>query len=401
MLPVTPDKLHAVPDGKTTQPSKTDEPTHSARPSFAEAKSARHKARLAGMHPNYWYPIEWSKAVKRGKIVEAVWWEQNIAVYRTQEGEVRAAENRCAHRQIKLTMGQVKNCNLVCIYHGWSYDKDGRLVDMKHDHFGKKLPVISIRAYPVQERYGIIWIWPGDPKLAEQVPLPEISVAEGPDKWAHVHFDYTWKAHHYMVMDNLCNLTHLYVHGKWVPYDETTLGPHKLEGDRLELEWHHTLRKDPVAYGVYKKVFGKDTDPSISDTKMIYDYPYQRALSNDRILSTNFMCPIDAGHTRVFTIQYWKAPRVPLTKFSLPYAVMQKVWARAVTPITKEVFRQDGETVEGEQAAVMGEHFYAPMPEPNPSVRLFERLAIERWETARAEKAGQEPKLTTRIKKLY
>ena len=66
----------------------------------------------------------------------------------------RAVENRCAHRQIKLTIGHVKKCDLVCIYHGWSYDEHGRLVDMKHDHFGKKLPVLSIRSYPVRERYG-------------------------------------------------------------------------------------------------------------------------------------------------------------------------------------------------------------------------------------------------------
>jgi phenylpropionate dioxygenase-like ring-hydroxylating dioxygenase large terminal subunit len=375
--------------------------TDSGRPSFSEAKSARHKARLSGMHPNYWYPIEWSKSVRPGKIVEATWWGEAIAVYRTREGDVRATENRCPHRQIKLSMGHVKDCKLVCIYHGWTFDAEGKLVEMKHDNFGKKLPVINIRTYPVRERYGIIWIWPGDPKLADAVPLPEISVAEGANKWAHLAFDFTWKAHHYMVMDNLCNLTHLYVHGKWVPYDVTTLGPHKLEGDRIELEWHHTLRKDPLVYGVYKKVFGKPETPERSDTKMVYDYPYQRVLSNDRILSTNFMCPIDAGHTRVFTIQYWKAPKIPLTRVSVPRALMQEGWARAVLPIAKEIFRQDGATVEGEQDAVMGEHFNAPMPEPNPSVRLFERLSIERWETWLAEKSGQAPKLTTRVKKLY
>lgn len=389
-----------MPDGKAPKSSEASAPQTRTRPGFSEATSARHKARLAGMHPNYWYPIEWSKAVKRGKVVEAKWWGDSIAVYRTEEGEVRAAENRCAHRQIKLTLGQVKDCKLVCLYHGWTYDKDGRLVEMKHDNFNKKLPVISIRAYPVQERYGVIWIWPGDPKLAEQVPLPEISVAEGPDKWAHVAFDYIWKAHHYMVMDNLCNLTHLYVHGKWVPYDITKLGPHKLEGDRIELEWHHTLRKDPIVFRVYKRVFGKAGAPEASDTKMIFDYPYQRALSNDRILSTNFMCPIDAGHTRVFTLQYWKAPKIPFLPLHVPYAAMQGLWTKAITPITREIFRQDGATVEGEQAAVMGDHFFQPMPEPNPSVRLFERLTIERWETALAEAAGQAPKLTTRVKKL-
>jgi len=53
---------------------------------------------------------------------------------------------------------------------------------------------------------------------------------------------------------------------------------------------------------------------------------------------------------------------------------MQRVVAPLIKPITMETFRQDGDTVEGEQRAVMGEHFDKPMPEPNPSVRLFERV---------------------------
>jgi phenylpropionate dioxygenase-like ring-hydroxylating dioxygenase large terminal subunit len=252
---------------------------------------------------------------------------------------------------------------------------------MKHDHFGKKLPVLSVRAYPVRERYGLIWGFMGDPALAERVPLVEIEYGDGKDAWAALRFDYTWRAHHYMVIDNLCNLTHLYVHGKWVPYDETTLAHHSLEGDRLELHWHHTLRRDPGLYPIYKAVFGAAGARETSDTRMIYDYPYQRALSNGRIRSCNFMLPEDPNRTRVFSVQFWKAPQLPVIARSVPRVVMQRMWAPTIRPVTKEIFRQDGVTVEGEQDAIMGEHFDKPVPEPNPSVRLFERLTIERWQT--------------------
>jgi phenylpropionate dioxygenase-like ring-hydroxylating dioxygenase large terminal subunit len=370
-----------------------------ALPSFSEAKAARHKARLAGMNPNYWYPLEWSSRVKRGQSKEAVFWGQSIAIYRGEDNVARAVENRCAHRQIKLTIGHVRGCNMVCLYHGWVYDQQGRLVDMKHDHFGKKLPVINIRAYPVRERYGVIWGFMGDPALAERVPLPEIEFGEGEGSWAAIRFDYTWRAHHYMVIDNLCNLTHLYVHGKWVPYDKTTLAHHSLEGDRLELRWHHTLRRDPGLWWVYKRVFGSAEDCTISDTQMIYDYPYQRALSNGRVRSTNFMLPIDPGHTRVFSIQFWKRLR-PLG-IPLPRLLMQHLWGPAIKPVTMEIFRQDGATVEGEQDAVMGEHFDKPMPEPNPSVKLFESLTIERWQ-AHLDDLGESrtPEVCTRVKTL-
>lgn len=384
----------AMADGQPTEPTR-----YSRLPSFAEAKAARHKARLAGMNPNYWYPLEWSAALGRGKTMEAVFWGESIALYRGEDGRVRAIENRCAHRQIKLTMGHVKGCNLVCLYHGWVYDEAGKLVDMKHDHFGKKLPVLHVRSYPVRERYGVIWGFMGAPELAELVPLPEIEFGDGDDAWTAIRFDYTWRAHHYMVIDNLCNLTHLYVHGKWVPYDQTTLAHHSLEGDRLELVWKHTLRHDPGMYWIYERVFGAAADRSTSETHMIYDYPYQRALSNGRIRSSNFMLPIDPGHTRVFSIQFWKQLR-PLG-IPLPRLLMKHLWAPAIRPVTKEIFRQDGATVEGEQEAVMGEHFDKPMPEPNPSVKLFENLTIERWATHLDDVAqGRAPTPNTRVKQL-
>ncbi|WP_106092986.1 Rieske 2Fe-2S domain-containing protein [Enhygromyxa salina] len=389
-------------DGHSRDPSAgAQEPAHARLPSFATATATRHRARLAGMNPNYWYPLEWSDAVKPGDVVETRFWGQSIALYRGTDGRARAVENRCAHRQIKLTMGHVRECELVCLYHGWSYDEGGRLVDMKHDHFGKKLPVLSIRAYPVRERYGLIWGYMGEPAAAERVPLVEIEHGDGEDSWAAIRFDYTWKAHHYMVIDNLCNLTHLYVHGRWVPYDQTTLTHHSLDGDRLELNWHHTLRRDPGLYGVYKQVFGSPGSRETSETHMVYDYPYQRALSNDRIRSCNFMLPQAPDRTRVFSVQFWKAPQLPVLGRPVPRALMSKLWAPAVRPVTKEIFRQDGATVEGEQDAIMGEHFDRPIPELNPSVRLFERLTIERWQAhldapAHAGDAG----LCTRVKRL-
>ena len=354
------------------------------------------------MNPNYWYPLEWSAALGREQVRETRFWGQSLAIFRGADGVVRALENRCAHRQLKLSEGHVRGCNLACMYHGWTYDQAGTLVDMQHDHFGGRLPVVRIASYPVRERYGLIWGFMGDARHADAVPLPEIAKSEGPDAWASIRFDYTWRAHHHMVIDNLCNLTHLYVHGKWVPYDETRLAEHRLVDERIELLWTHTLRRDFAVYPLYRRIFGTPGDRGSSLTHMVYDYPYQRALTNDRVRSCNFMLPMDADHTRVFSIQYWRAPEIPLLRRPVPRRLMQGLWAPAIRPWTKEIFRQDGATVEGEHAAVFGEHFDKPMPEPNPSVRLFERLSIDRWQAHLDDgaAAGHEPGLNTAIKRL-
>ena len=136
-----------------------------SRTPFEQASLVRHKARLAGMNPNYWYPLEWSDRLAPGDTAETMFWGESIALFRGEDGRARALENRCAHRQIKLTLGHVRGCDLVCLYHGWRYDEEGHLVEMKHDNFGKKLPVISIRSYPTRERYGVIWGFMGNPQM--------------------------------------------------------------------------------------------------------------------------------------------------------------------------------------------------------------------------------------------
>jgi phenylpropionate dioxygenase-like ring-hydroxylating dioxygenase large terminal subunit len=44
-----------------------------------------------------------------------------VALFRLSDGRLGAIENRCAHRQLKLSVGQVQGCTLTCRYHGWAY----------------------------------------------------------------------------------------------------------------------------------------------------------------------------------------------------------------------------------------------------------------------------------------
>jgi len=341
--------------------------------------SLARRAREAGMNPNHWYPAAFSKEVKRKKLIDVTFMGESIAVYRGEDGTVAAVENRCPHRQIKLSHGTVEGCNAVCIYHGWTFNPEGKLVGTKHDDFGKKLPVIKVRSYPVRERYGIVWFFPGDPKLAKVTPLVEIPHTE---EWASVQFAFTWAAHHSMIIDNLCNLTHLWVHGSWVPYANAVLADSSAVADKLTLSWEHELRRD-LLHPFSSPVFRRDANSNLSDTFMIYDYPYQSALSNERIRSTNFMLPIDETHTRVFTYQLWKPPR------GISKRLFQNTAVRVLRPIAKEIFRQDGFTVEEEQKSYFI-HGERPFPEPNPMVKRFNELSVRKWEDHLAyQKTGQ------------
>src|SRR4051812_48745774 len=172
-------------------------------PDFAHASNLRQKARAAGLDPNYWYPVELDRALAAGQVVEVTFWKRSIALFRDREGAVHAIENRCVHRQLKLSKGEVQGCRLVCLYHGWTYDGDGKVVDIPHDLFGRDLPKFRVPSYPVQIRYGLIWIFPGDRALADVRRIPDIPELEGPDRWACEPIALSWRAHHSMIIDNV------------------------------------------------------------------------------------------------------------------------------------------------------------------------------------------------------
>jgi len=77
-------------------------------PDYTAAKTQRQKQRAAGLHPDYWYPALWSPELAAGEVKEVVFWKRSFAIFRGEDGVVRALENRCAHRQLKLSLGNVE-----------------------------------------------------------------------------------------------------------------------------------------------------------------------------------------------------------------------------------------------------------------------------------------------------
>ena len=67
--------------------------------------------RRVDSHPDHWYPLAWSEEVKPGKVVARRLMGEPVAIYRSTPrsgaGRLFALEDRCAHRQVPLSMGVV------------------------------------------------------------------------------------------------------------------------------------------------------------------------------------------------------------------------------------------------------------------------------------------------------
>ena len=266
-------------------------------PAFEDARNLRQKVRAAGLDPDHWYAVEYDQAIRPGQVVATRFWGQPIAVYRGTDGRLRALEDRCAHRQLQLSLGEVTGCVLTCAYHGWSYDEDGALAGIPHDRCGRPMPSLRIRAYPVQSRYGLVWLFPGDPASAPLRPLPEVPELEGRDPWAYVPHSFTWRAHHSMVIDNLCDLTHAHLHRSFPSFQPGRLLSSQAEPDRVVMRYE--AKVGPL-------VGARSVRPS--ELEICYDYPYHRARFEwsgigGRITYWTFLLPLDADdHPRLFRV---------------------------------------------------------------------------------------------------
>src|ERR1700722_9445735 len=121
--------------------------------------------RRVGAHPDFWYPLAWGDELKKGRTLGRHFAGEPIVLYRGQNGQAYALEDRCAHRQVPLHLGGGGANHLKCHYHGWSYDGGGQCVDVPY--LGKERLPNGVRSYPVHEVDNLIFVFPGDAALAE------------------------------------------------------------------------------------------------------------------------------------------------------------------------------------------------------------------------------------------
>lgn len=166
--------------------------------------------RATGIHRDHWYPLARSHKLKPGKTLAASFAGEPVVLIRTKSGELYALEDRCAHRQVPLSAGVVEGDRIRCGYHGWSYDKSGKCVNVPY--LGKRdaLPN-GVRSYPCREAYDFIFIFPGDPAKADDSRFPVIPSAQDPN-YKTRFLDREVRCHYSFMHENLLDMNHQFLH---------------------------------------------------------------------------------------------------------------------------------------------------------------------------------------------
>jgi vanillate O-demethylase monooxygenase subunit len=159
---------------------------------------------------NSWYPLTWSREVTRALSRHRIL-GMDLVVYRGEAGAPVALDDACPHRLAPLSMGKLKGDAIECGYHGMTFGADGRCVRIP----GQALIPANARvpSYPVAEKMGLVWIWPGDPACADPSVIYDLPQYHQPH-WHAAHGDALRIGTNYLnLADNLCDPAHVsFVH---------------------------------------------------------------------------------------------------------------------------------------------------------------------------------------------
>lgn len=187
---------------------------------------------------------------------------ERMVFYRKASGDAVALEDFCPHRGAPLSLGFVRDDLLVCGYHGLAMGCKGQADNMP----GQKVKGFPpIRSFPIVERYGFIWVWPGDADQASLDKLHHLEWAES-DQWAYGGGLFHIKCDYRLMIDNLMDLTHeTYVHASSIGQKEIDEAPVKT---RIVEEEVHTSRtmdsiKAPPFWQMALRGAGLDGDATV------------------------------------------------------------------------------------------------------------------------------------------
>ena len=126
--------------------------------------------------PTIWHPVLAAQDLRAGRgVVAARLLGQELALWRSEDGQAQAWDNRCPHRGVRLSLGRVVGNRLACAYHGWEYAAgSGRCVAIPAMPQEPVPGRVCTRAFAVRESQSMIWVAldaQGDPGPADTTPV--------------------------------------------------------------------------------------------------------------------------------------------------------------------------------------------------------------------------------------
>jgi phenylpropionate dioxygenase-like ring-hydroxylating dioxygenase large terminal subunit len=154
--------------------------------------------------PKGWFWLLNSKELNTGSAKAVHFAGHDLAVFRGEDGQVRALEAYCPHMGAHLGDGLVQGNSLRCLFHNWQFNGEGQCTAIPTQK--QTAHVRRLKSFKCEEKYGLVWIWTGEPEETETIPVPpelrgmEVASARGTP--------FTKNCHPNVVMINAIDANH-------------------------------------------------------------------------------------------------------------------------------------------------------------------------------------------------
>lgn len=183
---------------------------------------------MAAFAREQWYVAAYSDEIGRELLPRTILGEP-VVFYRTESGAAVALADRCVHRRFPLSQSRLDGDNVVCGYHGFTYEPGGSCVFVPGQ---QRIPrTARVPAYPVVEQDSFVWVWIGDKSKADPALIPRAPWLDSPG-YTTVRGMEPLAARYELLVDNLMDLSHeTYLHGGYIGTPEVANTPITTEVD--------------------------------------------------------------------------------------------------------------------------------------------------------------------------
>jgi len=176
-----------------------------------------------------WHPVAYGEEIGAAP-VQATLLGERVVLWRDGAGVVHAMRDQCVHRGTALSLGRIEDGLLVCPYHGWRFDAEGRCVLVPQLAEPTRVPKRAvIEAFGCQERYGLVWVALTAPRWA----LPNVPELEEPGWYVVRTGPFPWHADASRQLENFTDFGHFaWVHeGLLGSRDKPVVAPYEVTID--------------------------------------------------------------------------------------------------------------------------------------------------------------------------
>ena len=230
---------------------------------------------------------------------------EDIVLFLDGDGVPAALQDRCLHRTARLSVGRCAAGGIECGYHGWTYDRNGRLTRVPQFDAATPLPRRSVPAYRCTARYGYAWV-----ALDEPVQ-PIFDIAEdGMPGWRRIfQFHERWATAPLRFLENSFDNAHFAFVHRGTFGDNARPVPERYEITETEYGFYAASLVHVVNPPAARRVTGTDAPATTRDMRNQWYLPFSRRLditypSGLRHVIVNCATPVDDGHIQLMQLLY-------------------------------------------------------------------------------------------------